>query len=273
MHGLSSTFNSAQAYRQPAHRHDAYMVMMPRHGLMQVTDEDSQWSTALLERQFLLVPPERQHSTACLSATQSHLIFYIDADTMAYVVRDLAGDTDRFLRKPAMGIWATTPGLQHLLLARAHMQDGPAAPGRAQRLARMDHLLLLECAATALSGPGIQRSTTQRHGAALVREVKAWLAARLDVAPDIDAIAAAFHLSRRHLTRLFTDHTGHSVLETIQALRMARARDLLDHTGLSVLDIAQSVGFQSPSHFAALFRRKHGLAPDEWRRARAIPMT
>jgi AraC family transcriptional regulator len=266
MSGLSSKLNAVADYRQPAHSHDTYMLMMPRHGLMHFTDEDSGWSTTLLERQFLLVPPERDHSTASLSTEQSHLVVYVDADYMNHALRELAVDADRFLHKPALGIWASSSTIDHLLLARSHMRQGPVNTGLAQRIAQIDHLLLLECAATALSSPAIQRSTTQKHGAALVRDVQSFLAARLDRALDIETIAETFHISRRHLTRLFADHAGQTVLEFNQGLRMARARQLLEHTGLSVLEIANRVGFQSPSHFAALFRRKHGHAPEEWRR-------
>lgn len=270
---LSSTFNSVGAYRQPAHAHDSYMLMVPRQGLMRFTDEDADWSTTLLERQFLLVPPDRLHSTASLSTRQSHFVAYVDADYMGHALKDLSAQGDRFLRRPELGVWATTPALEHLLLARAHMREGGVDKGRAQRLAQIDHLLLMECAATALSGPGIRRSTHQRHGEALVRDVKAYLLARLDRPLDIDAAAQAFHVSRRHLTRLFADHAGQTMLAFTQAMRMARARDLLEQTGLSVLDIAHMVGFQSPSHFAALFRRSHGAGPDQWRRLRADPVT
>ncbi|WP_343616691.1 AraC family transcriptional regulator [Novosphingobium sp.] len=269
MSGITSIFNSVAAYSQPAHAHDSYMLMLPQQGLMRFTDEDGDWSTTLLERQVLLVPPDRAHSTASLSTTQSHCAFYVEADVMAHALRELSASAESFLRRPVPGVWAASPTLQHLLVARSHMRGNSASHGHAQRLAAMDHLLLLECAATALRGPGIQRSTTQRHGAALVREVKAYLAGTLDQAPDIDAIAAAFHISRRHLTRLFQEHGGQSLLDFTQTMRMARARDLLEHTRLSVLDIAQTVGLGSPSHFAALFRRSHGQSPDGWRRMKA----
>lgn len=273
MSGLNSKFNSVPDYRQPAHSHDTYMLMVPQQGLMRFTDEDSSWSTTLLGRQFLLVPPDRSHSTSSLSTEQSHLVAYIDADYMNHALKELSIDSDRFLHRPSLGIWAASPTIDHLMLARRHMRKGTAGAGLSQRIAQIDHLLLLECAATALAGPRIQRSTTLKHGAALVREVQAFLAARIDLPLDIDTVAETFHLSRRHLTRLFSDHAGQTVLEFNQSLRMQRARQLLEHTSLSVLEIAHSIGFQSPSHFAALFRRSHGEAPDEWRRLRSAQMS
>jgi AraC-like DNA-binding protein len=273
MSGLSSTLNAVADYRQPPHAHDTYMLMVPRQGLMHFTDEDSGWSTTLLERQFLLVPPDRGHSTASLSTEQSHLVVYVDADYMSHALKELAVASDRLLPRPSLGIWAASSSIDHLLLARSHMRKGAVSTGLAQRIAQIDHLLLLECAATALNSPAIQRSTTQKHGAALVRDVQGFLAARLDQALDIDTLAETFHVSRRHLTRLFADHAGQTVLEFNQGLRMARARQLLEHTGLSVLEIANRVGFQSPSHFAALFRRQHGHAPEAWRRMSSRPMS
>lgn len=273
MNGLNSKFNSVPNYRQPAHSHDTYMLMVPQQGLMRFTDEDNSWSTTLLERQFLLVPPDRSHSTSSLSTEQSHLVVYVDADTMKHALKELSIESDRFLHKPSPGIWAASPTIDHLLLARRHMRKASTGAGLGRRIAQIDHLLLLECAATALNRPSIQRSTSLKHGAALVRDVQAYLAARIDLPLDIDTVAQTFHLSRRHLTRLFSDHAGQTVLDFNQGLRMSRARQLLEHTTLSVLEIANAVGFQSPSHFAALFRRNHGQAPDEWRRLRSHTMS
>jgi hypothetical protein len=271
MSGLSSTLNAVADYRQPPHAHDTYMLMVPRQGLMHFTDEDSGWSTTLLERQFLLVPPDRGHSTASLSTEQSHLVVYVDADYMSHALKELAVASDRLLPRPSLGIWAASSSIDHLLLARSHMRKGAVSTGLAQRIAQIDHLLLLECAATALNSPAIQRSTTQKHGAALVRDVQAFLP-RGSIRRSI-----SIHWPRPSMSRaatwLFADHAGQTVLEFNQGLRMARARQLLEHTGLSVLEIANRVGFQSPSHFAALFRRQHGHAPEAWRRMSSRPMS
>ena len=181
------------------------------------------------------------------------------------------------LRVPTLGVWHTSVPLHHLLLAKKELRRPRPFVDRRRASAgpvpkpvdhpQADHLLLVECLAISLSEPSIRRSSTERHGAALVRDVRAYLAGNLDRAPDLDEVAATFHLSRRHLTRLFAQHAGGSILVYVQRLRIERAKHLLRHTGLSVLEVAHAVGLDSPSHLAGLFRRETGLSPDDWRRA------
>jgi AraC family transcriptional regulator len=49
-------------------------------------------------------------------------------------------------------------------------------------------------------------------------------------------------------------------------MRMAKARLLLRETSRSVIDVGLAVGYDSPSHFAQVFRREVGVSPTEYRR-------
>jgi transcriptional regulator GlxA family with amidase domain len=63
-------------------------------------------------------------------------------------------------------------------------------------------------------------------------------------------------VSPRHLSRLFMQHTGISVLDYQQQLRMARARELLaQHPRMTQEQLAEACGFAS----ARDFRRVWGL--------------
>jgi transcriptional regulator GlxA family with amidase domain len=48
-------------------------------------------------------------------------------------------------------------------------------------------------------------------------------------------------------------------------LRIGRAKDLLTGTALPVQQIAIQLGFDSPFYFSRIFKKKTGLAPQEWR--------
>lgn len=268
MREIQTVYNTNGAYETVAHEHDEFMLLVPEHGALRVTDENNNWSTTLVERQFLLVPPRWAHSSASLSRKQGHVAFYVDQDYMRRALCDLTGEAGRILRMPTLGIWRASAPLTHLLLAKKELQRPDPFVDRRRQIAQADHLLLLECLAIALSKQSVRRSSTARHGAALVRDVQLYLAENLDRAPSLDEIASVFHLSRRHLTRLFAQYTSGSILACMQRLRIERAQSLLRHTRLSVLEIAHSIGLDSPSHFADLFRRETGLSPDDWRRAK-----
>ena len=266
MREIVSVLNSNGAYATGPHEHREFMVLVPEHGMLRFTDEANGWSTTIIERQFLLVPPRWTHSSSSLTGNQVHVAFYVDPDYMAFALGDLSGEASRVLRVPTLGIWHTSAPLHHLLLAKKELRRPSPFVDRTRQEAQANHLLLLECLAISLSQPSIRRSSTERHGAALVRDIRAYLAGNLDRAPDLDTVAAAFHMSRRHLTRLFARHAGGSILAYVQRLRIERAKDLLRHTRLSVLEVAQAVGLESPSHLAGLFRRETGRSPDNWRR-------
>src|SRR5471032_672592 len=265
MRDIYSVFNANDTYETSAHAHDAFMLMVPERGVLRFKDEDSGRS-AVLNRQFVCVPPQRSHSSSSLTARQGHLALYVDPDYMHYALRDLAGDARLLLRVPTLGIWQTSAPLHHLLLAKKAFSQPDLYIDRRRQVAQADHLLLLECLAISLSQPSLQRSSTERHGAMLVRDVKAYVEGNLEHAPGLDEIAETFHMSRRHLTRLFALHTGETVLAYVKRLRLERAQTLLRHTRMSVLEIAHSVGYESPSHLAHVFRRVLGRSPDEWRR-------
>ena len=266
MRDIYSVYNSNGAYRTGPHEHVEFMLMVPERGLLRFNDEIGGRSATLLERQFLLVPPHWTHSSASLTDAQGHVAFYVNPEYMRHALRDLSSDTSRVLRVPTLGIWHASAPFHHLMLAKKALRHPSLFVDRRRQVAHADHLLLLECLAISLSQPSIQRASAERHGAALVHEVCAYLAGNLDQAPSLDQVAAVFHVSRRHLTRLFAQHTGATVLVHVQRLRLERAKDLLRHTRMSVLEVAGAVGFNSPSHLAKMFQRDIGASPDEWRR-------
>jgi AraC-like DNA-binding protein len=88
------------------------------------------------------------------------------------------------------------------------------------------------------------------------------------------AIAAAHHVSLRHLHRLFeTQNT--TVAAWIRQRRLERCRKDLSDPALhdtSVSVIAARWGLPDSAHFSRLFRRTYGLPPAEYRRNRLMPV-
>lgn len=46
---------------------------------------------------------------------------------------------------------------------------------------------------------------------------------------------------------------------------MDRAAEMLAGSEMTVRDVAHSVGYRQPAQFAKAFRRRHGLAPSDFR--------
>ena len=83
----------------------------------------------------------------------------------------------------------------------------------------------------------------------------------------LDELAAQAHVSARHLTRLFAEHAGISVVGYQQRLRVARARELLAERHLSVERVAELAGFASARDFRRVWQRYEGGTPSKRRAA------
>ena len=76
-------------------------------------------------------------------------------------------------------------------------------------------------------------------------------------------VVAAVRGSRRHAEMRFRQVTGHSILDEIQSVRIAQARQLLAGSGLPVKTVAQMCGYASADAFRRLYRATFGVSPRE----------
>lgn len=77
-------------------------------------------------------------------------------------------------------------------------------------------------------------------------------------------LAQAAGLSESRLKSLFHDALGMSWVSYLQGYRIHRAAALLSQPGANVTEAAFTVGFESLSHFNAVFRAFMGMAPKQY---------
>ncbi|ASG22827.1 GlxA family transcriptional regulator [Nitrospirillum viridazoti] len=109
-------------------------------------------------------------------------------------------------------------------------------------------------------------------------QLSAWLEGRNHVHPAVhrvqDAIAAdpahpwtqesladVAGASPRHLSRLFNDHTGMTLPDYVNRLRVALAAQLLSHTRLDMESVAERAGFASTRQMRRVWRVYHPTSP------------
>jgi AraC family transcriptional regulator len=89
---------------------------------------------------------------------------------------------------------------------------------------------------------------------------------RRDIRPfDLDELAAAAHVSKEHLGRLFRRRYGAGIVGALELIRLSRAAALLERSNLTVTEVAGSVGFPDPLHFSKRFRAAYGVSPRAYR--------
>ena len=79
----------------------------------------------------------------------------------------------------------------------------------------------------------------------------------------LDGIARAVYTDKYALCRDFHRLTGQTVIEYLNAYRVAQAGTLLAE-GVSVASAAAECGFENPSYFARVFRRHTGVLPSKY---------
>lgn len=81
---------------------------------------------------------------------------------------------------------------------------------------------------------------------------------------SVASLAAAAHVSRGYLNRLFRATYDVSAAEALECLRFARAEPLLTRTDLSVEAVAVQCGFADLSHFSHRFTARYGVPPSRY---------
>ncbi len=159
------------------------------------------------------------------------------------------------------------------LLLSAHLErtqaplagagDGIAGIGGAGRM------LELVGVALALHGPldaarPPDGSRTRSRRAELVRTLEEFERAALDNL-SLRVLAEKLRVSERQASRLLREALGTAFLAYVTSLRIERAKKQLATTDEPVTDIALETGWQSISHFNAVFRRCVGVTPSHYR--------
>jgi AraC-like DNA-binding protein/nitrogen regulatory protein PII len=118
-----------------------------------------------------------------------------------------------------------------------------------------------------LDGSGRPSSRPVQGGLTRVasRRVEDLLTAALDGttsrSPTLAEMASAACLSVNHFIRAFRQQTGVTPHRHVVLRRLERAITLLKKPGASVAEAADGVGFATPAHFIATFRRTMGVTP------------
>jgi AraC family transcriptional regulator len=119
------------------------------------------------------------------------------------------------------------------------------------------------------SSLGALPTSAPRRGLAdwQVKRVTTYMRDHLDQEIGLQELATLVNLSRFHFCAAFRMATGHTPHEWLTVQRIQRAKALLANPQLPITEIALTVGYQTPSAFAATFRKIAGVTPTEFRRS------
>jgi transcriptional regulator GlxA family with amidase domain len=105
-----------------------------------------------------------------------------------------------------------------------------------------------------------------RHADATVRSCEQWLEQNYTDPAAIQHVIRQSGVPERTIKRRFKRATGTTLIDYLQNLRIEAAKRLLESADLPVDEISAEAGYEDPSFFRRLFKRRTGLKPSEYRR-------
>ncbi len=87
---------------------------------------------------------------------------------------------------------------------------------------------------------------------------------------SIVVLSDKLNVSRSQLFRKFKSITGKSPSDFIRILRLKKAAEIMLHDDIGVNEVAYAVGFTTPSHFIASFKKYFGKTPREYAQTKRL---
>lgn len=87
--------------------------------------------------------------------------------------------------------------------------------------------------------------------------------------PNISAqyLADMYHITPSYFSRLFNERSGCAFPDYLSTLRIEKAKEiLLKDDKKSIQEICELVGYSNSSYFTALFKKKYGITPGQFRK-------
>jgi AraC family transcriptional regulator len=111
-----------------------------------------------------------------------------------------------------------------------------------------------------------RRPQARRRRREQARSTAVTLAAQPDAGWSLEQLSQRVHASPFHLARSFREELGEPIHQYLLRARLVRALAAVLDSDQDFTAIALALGFSTPSHFTAAFRKAYGCSPSELRR-------
>ncbi len=105
-----------------------------------------------------------------------------------------------------------------------------------------------------------------QHADAVIGDCQAWIADNYACDNPVASMTARSGLKPRTFARRFRAATGYQPMDYVQATRIEEAKQLLEADHDNVEEIGHLVGYEDPTFFRRLFKRRVGMTPAAYRR-------
>ena len=249
-------FRYARPFVYPRRIQDEYVIVLCFEGTVYVREGDR---TECLQPGEVLIGNSRQWRTSRYGQCQG-LSLVVNRSVVIDALRDLGDNRFGDGVVPVFG-GTRRPGLTRIAedaLTELHSN----AAGRGQMLEALGREILIRSLrdwreVSAVQLPAPNRVLIRRHYIAALDYMQSCGKSDFSVKRMCEAVG----LSAPEFAKLFRSSTGTSALTMYNRLLVDRAQSALANGAGSVKEVAYSLGFDSMSHFAVLFRKFTGKSP------------
>ena len=116
------------------------------------------------------------------------------------------------------------------------------------------------------SSSNVTRLSTYSNQMQICTQVEDYITANFAADISLDDIAEHVGCSKNHLCRVYRSHTGSTINELLNAVRIKKATELLVQTDLELEEIASTAGYHNIYHFIKTFKKIMKISPGSFRR-------
>lgn len=113
--------------------------------------------------------------------------------------------------------------------------------------------------------PFASMARPRQHSDAVISRIQAWLVDHYATPNPVSAMVERSGLAERSFKRRFSAATGYTPVEYVQALRIEEAKQMLETEDIAIEEVAVTVGYEDPTFFRRLFKRRAGVTPAQYR--------
>jgi len=110
-----------------------------------------------------------------------------------------------------------------------------------------------------------EKTASNRYGT-VVNEVMRYIEKNYaDEELSLNHLAAQVNFSPSHLSMVFSQQTGQTIIKCLTDCRLNKAKALLRCTTKKTNEIANEIGYKDPHYFSYLFKKTYGMTPTQYR--------
>jgi len=115
-------------------------------------------------------------------------------------------------------------------------------------------------------GIEIREGNVSDHNNDVVDNVKQYIEENYaDEELSLNSMASHVNFSPNHLSMVFSQQTGNTLIKYLTDFRMNKAKELLKCTNKKSSEISIMVGYKDPHYFSYLFKKTQGMTPTQFR--------